>query len=224
MRTSHTYENAGEFRVTLEIRDDRGATARAEGSVSVRELGPNERPVASFTISPTRGAVPLEVRVDASASFDPDGEIVRFDWDFGDGGGGLGETMAYTWDEPGEYLVTLIAWDDRGGFAMAFENVIVDPAGGGQLPGDCNQDSQLDISDAVCLLGHLFLGSPQDLPCADGEVTNTANRELMNLNGDRSVDLTDAIHVLRYLFQGGPGPVAGGSCLPIVGCPDACTP
>ena len=107
---------------------------------------------------------------------------------------------------------------------MAFENVIVDPAGGGQLPGDCNQDSQLDISDAVCLLGHLFLGSPQDLPCADGEVTNTANRELMNLNGDRSVDLTDAIHVLRYLFQGGPGPVAGGSCLPIVGCPDACTP
>ena len=224
MRTSHTYENAGEFRVTLEIRDDRGATARAEGSVSVRELGPNERPVASFTISPTRGAVPLEVRVDASASFDPDGEIVRFDWDFGDGGGGLGETMAYTWDEPGEYLVTLIAWDDRGGFAMAFENVIVDPAGGGQLPGDCNQDSQLDISDAVCLLGHLFLGSPQDLPCADGEVTNTANRELMNLNGDRSVDLTDAIHVLRYLFQGGPGPAGGASCLPIVDCPNICNP
>ena len=224
MRTSHTYESAGQFQATLEIRDDRGATARAERSVSVRVLGPNERPVASFTISSTRGAAPLEVLVDASASFDPDGEIVRFDWDFGDGGGGLGETMTYTWDEPGEYLVTLIAWDDRGGFAMAFESVIVDPAGGGQLPGDCNQDRRLDISDAVCLLGHLFLGSPQDLPCADGEVTDAANRELMNLNGDRSVDLTDAIHVLRYLFQGGPGPVGGTSCLPIVGCPDTCGP
>ncbi|MEC9350438.1 MAG: PKD domain-containing protein, partial [Planctomycetota bacterium] len=224
MRTSHTYESAGQFQATLEIRDDRGATARAERSVSVRVLGPNERPVASFTISSTRGAAPLEVLVDASASFDPDGEIVRFDWDFGDGGGGLGETMTYTWDEPGEYLVTLIAWDDRGGFAMAFESVIVDPAGGGQLPGDCNQDRRLDISDAVCLLGHLFLGSPQALPCADGEVTDAANRELMNLNGDRSVDLTDAIHVLRYLFQGGPGPVGGTSCLPIVGCPDTCGP
>ena len=89
---------------------------------------------------------------------------------------------------------------------MAFESVIVDGAGGQQLPGDCNQDSQLDISDAVCLLGHLFLGSPPSLPCADGEVADEANRELMNLNGDRSIDLPAAIHVLRYLFQGGPGP------------------
>ena len=137
--------------------------------------------MASFTISATRGAAPFEVQVDASASFDPDGKIVRYDWDFGDGAGGMGEAMAHTWDTPGQYLVTLVAWDDRGGFAMAFENVIVDGAGGRQLPGDCNQDSRLDISDAVCLLGHLFLGSPPELPCGDGGVTDAANLELMNL-------------------------------------------
>jgi PKD repeat protein len=222
--TSHTFDEAGEFLVTLTVRDDRGDTGVSTRSIRVRELGPNERPVASFTISATRGAAPFEVQVDASASFDPDGKIVRYDWDFGDGAGGIGETMAHTWDTPGQYLVTLIAWDDRGGFAMAFENVIVDGAGGRQLPGDCNQDSRLDISDAVCLLGHLFLGSPRELPCGDGEVTDAANRELMNLNGDRSVDLTDAIHVLRYLFQGGPGPVGGASCLPIAGCPETCRP
>ena len=180
--------------------------------------------MASFTISSTRGPAPLQVQVDASASFDPDGEILRYDWDFGNGTGGMGEAMSHTWDEPGQYLVTLIAWDDRGGFAMAFENVIVDGAGGQQLTGDCNQHSRLDISDAVCLLGHLFLGAPQSLPCADGEVTDAANRELMNLNGDQSIDLTDAIHVLRYLFQGGPEPVGGATCLPIVDCPDACNP
>jgi PKD repeat protein len=222
--TSHTFEEAGEFLVTLTVGDDRGDTGASSRTVTVRELGPNERPVASFTISATRGAAPLEVQVDASASFDPDGKIVRYDWDFGNGTGGMGEAMTYTWDTPGQYLVTLIAWDDRGGFAMAFESVIVDGAGGQQLPGDCNQDSQLDISDAVCLLGHLFLGSPSSLPCADGEVADEANRELMNLNGDRSIDLTDAIHVLRYLFQGGPGPVGGTSCLPIVGCPSTCNP
>jgi len=222
MQTNHTYESAGEFLVTLEIRDDRGATARAERAVTIRELGPNERPVASFTISPARGAVPLEVRVDASASFDPDGKIVRYDWDFGDGAGGMGETMTHTWSEPGQYLVTLIVWDDRGGFTMAFEPVIVDPSGGGQQPGDCNQDGRLDISDAVCLLGHLFLGAPRSLPCGDGTTADAANRALMNLNGDASIDLTDAIHVLRYLFQGGPPPAGGASCLPIVGCPNAC--
>jgi hypothetical protein len=180
--------------------------------------------VASFTVTPARGIVPLEVRVDASASFDPDGEIVRYDWDFGDGGGGMGESMTHTWDEPGQYSVTLIVWDNRGGFTMALESVIVDRAGGTQLPGDCNQDSRLDISDAVCLLGHLFLGTPRSLACGDGTTAHEANRALMNLNGDASIDLTDAIHVLRYLFQGGPAPVGGTSCLPIMGCPDTCAP
>ena len=223
-RASHTYDRAGEFLVTLEVRDERGGTAAASRTVTIRELGPNERPVASFTVTPARGIVPLEVRVDASASFDPDGEIVRYDWDFGDGGGGMGESMTHTWDEPGQYSVTLIVWDNRGGFTMALESVIVDRAGGTQLPGDCNQDSRLDISDAVCLLGHLFLGTPRSLACGDGTTAHAANRALMNLNGAASIDLTDAIHVLRYLFQGGPAPVGGTSCLPIMGCPDTCAP
>jgi hypothetical protein len=29
------------------------------------------------------------------------------------------------------------------------------------LPGDCNQDSGVDIPDAVCVLGSLFLGTPE---------------------------------------------------------------
>ncbi|UCE90807.1 MAG: PKD domain-containing protein, partial [Methanobacteriota archaeon] len=40
-----------------------------------------EPPVASFTVSVDG----LTVSVDASASYDPDGTIVDYDWDFGDG-------------------------------------------------------------------------------------------------------------------------------------------
>ena len=45
----------------------------------------NTAPVAIFSASPGEGRAPLNVRLDASASFDPDGEIVRYRWDFGNG-------------------------------------------------------------------------------------------------------------------------------------------
>lgn len=97
-------------------------------------------------------------------------------------------------------------------------------AGGRQLPGDVNQDGRLDISDAVGLLGHLFLGAPEILPCAGGTLADEGNRLLLDVNSDAGVNLTDAVQVLAYLFQGGPPPALGTACIPIPGCPDACGP
>lgn len=93
-----------------------------------------------------------------------------------------------------------------------------------QRPGDCNQDGHLDISDGICLLGHLFLGSPSRLPCAGGSIGDPANVTLLDGNGDESVDITDAIHVFGFLFLGGPSHVLGMDCVPIDRCPDRCRP
>ena len=91
---------------------------------------------------------------------------------------------------------------------------------GGQRPFDCNQDGQVDIGDAICALGHLFLGVPANLPCAD----NSANVTLMDFNGDLALDIADGIGALLHLFGGGPGPVLGPirSCVEIEGCPNVC--
>ena len=86
---------------------------------------------------------------------------------------------------------------------------------GANLPGDCNQDGTLDLSDVICLLGHLFQGNPATLPCA----TDAANLGLMDCNMDGGVDLSDAIYKLAFLFQGGAGPVQGQDCLSIADCP-----
>jgi hypothetical protein len=43
----------------------------------------NQGPVAS--LRPVSGVVGLAIQFDASDSFDPDGEIARYDCDFGDG-------------------------------------------------------------------------------------------------------------------------------------------
>ncbi|MBI4602899.1 MAG: hypothetical protein HY721_13155 [Planctomycetes bacterium] len=67
------------------------------------------------------------------------------------------------------------------------------PLGPGQVPGDCNQDARLDISDAVCVLGFLFLGSPRALPCGDGSAGDGPSVELLDCNGDGRVDISDGI-------------------------------
>jgi hypothetical protein len=90
-----------------------------------------------------------------------------------------------------------------------------------QIPGDLNQDSVFDVSDAVSILRFLFLGSPAGLPC-DGTVNDEGNRALLNVNGDAAVDLTDGVSALLYLFQGGSPHVLGTRCVFLPGCPDAC--
>jgi hypothetical protein len=87
------------------------------------------------------------------------------------------------------------------------------------FPSDGNLDGRLDISDAVFLLGHLFLGKPTRLPCGDGTTSDVANRRLLDANGDGRVDLSDAVYSLSFLFTGGPPPALGRDKVDMPGCP-----
>jgi hypothetical protein len=89
------------------------------------------------------------------------------------------------------------------------------PPGTSNIPGDCNQDGAFDLSDVVHLLGFLFQGNPEDLPCS----TVAANLALMDCNQDDGIDLSDAIYKLAFLFQGGLPPVQGDGCTVIADCP-----
>ncbi len=102
--------------------------------------------------------------------------------------------------------------------------VRIRPAGGRQLPGDANQDGKLDLSDAVWLLGHLFLGTFAALPCEGGTASSPGPGELalLDSNGDGRIDLSDAVRVLGFLFGGSAPPALGAECIPIPGCPERC--
>ena len=51
---------------------------------------------------------------DGSASFDPDGSIARYAWDFGDGNLGSGLQPQHTYLGTGVYDVTLTVTDSDG--------------------------------------------------------------------------------------------------------------
>lgn len=78
----------------------------------------NEPPTPVIDQPPADPSVDESVRFDASKSFDPDSDIVRYSWDF-DGDGSIDSrssapSVSYIYDEPGEYTVVLQVVDEDG--------------------------------------------------------------------------------------------------------------
>jgi PKD repeat protein len=72
-------------------------------------------PVAAFGFGPPNPKVGDAVLFDASASFDPDGSVVGFEWEWGDGDiHGFGKNQDHDFAAPGTYFVTLTVTDNSG--------------------------------------------------------------------------------------------------------------
>lgn len=73
-------------------------------------------PAADFTFTPSNPRAGQVVTFDASLTFDFDGEVVSYEWDFDSDGviDAEGVTVTHIFETPGEFEVTLIATDDDG--------------------------------------------------------------------------------------------------------------
>gem|GEM_PF-990598 len=86
-------------------------------------------PIARFTAAPSAGTSPLHVVFDASASTSPNGTIVTYAWDFGDGVTRMGMAAGHTYitETESAYVVTLTVTDNTGAQAMVSAEVTVSP-------------------------------------------------------------------------------------------------
>ena len=73
----------------------------------------NEPPVADPN-GPYTGTEGVSITFDGSGSYDTDGSIVSYDWDFGDGNTAAGVSPAHAYAQDGTFTVTLTVTDDDG--------------------------------------------------------------------------------------------------------------
>ncbi len=82
-------------------------------------------PVALIAPSVLHGPAPLAVRFDGSGSSDPDGSIVAWAWNFGDGGTGSGAIVDHTYTTLGWKYASLTVTDSAGLTATEYASIEV---------------------------------------------------------------------------------------------------
>ncbi len=130
---SVTYSTAGTFTMTLTVTDDGGATDQTSITITVTSSG-NVAPTASIGVSATSGDAPLTIDYSGGNSSDPDGSIVAYAWDFGNGTTANGPSGSVTYSTAGTYDLSLTVTDDVGLTGSASIQISVTAPGGNAPP------------------------------------------------------------------------------------------
>ena len=88
----------------------------------------NKLPTASMWIS-KNVYVGDTVKFDGSNSSDPDGEIVQYNWDFGDGTSAMGQTAEHVYEQVGYPKVVLTVVDDNSSEDSVHDYIRIDEEG-----------------------------------------------------------------------------------------------
>lgn len=92
------------------------------------ELIPRQPPTAKIA-GPTTGMAGESLRFSAAGSTaPPGGNIVSYEWRFGDGGTGSGVEVVKSYTQPASYEVTLVVTADNGLASVATQQVVIAPA------------------------------------------------------------------------------------------------
>ncbi|HEY1248957.1 MAG TPA: PKD domain-containing protein, partial [Nitrososphaera sp.] len=127
--TTHTYENPGVYTVTVTVTDPEGNAATSNSDDCCRITVK----AASFEVQITKD---IQDGTEAPSSWCFEPSIVTgaegvppysYTWDFGDGGYSFDREVCHTFEQPGDYIVTLTAVDDVHGEASASTTIRVLP-------------------------------------------------------------------------------------------------
>lgn len=128
-KTSHRFMKIGKYQVTLRTSSQTGKLEYYTAEVNVQGgVDSAEEIQAVINVSPTTtGLAPLKLLFSGADSISPNGNIVSYEWDFGEGN--LPEKIKdvnYTYKKPGEYEVSLRVTDSAGDTAEISEKIIVE--------------------------------------------------------------------------------------------------
>jgi len=126
----YTYPAGDIYNVILQVTDDDDQIASDNTQA---RIGDFSAPPTADANGSYRGSVGNPLPFDGTASSDPDGDIVQYDWDFGDGNTGIdaGPTPSNAYVTDGKYIVRLTVTDDSG---ETDRDITTAEVGAGNLP------------------------------------------------------------------------------------------
>ena len=109
---SHVFEKEGTYQVTLTVADSDNNESKEKITVQVAPPGLQ----AKLSASPLTGTVPLLVSFDASGSNYPNGQILSYEWNFGDKTPARQDSakISYKYNQVGTYAPTVTAIGSDG--------------------------------------------------------------------------------------------------------------
>jgi len=218
MNVSHRYGDDGTYNVTLEIIDDDGNT----GTVSHEVYVANVPPVVNFSWVPP-DPTDMDTILFTDGSYDSDGVVVNWTWDFGDGITAYGSSVMHTYAGNGTYNVTLTAMDDDGDSSSLQREMIVynePPAANfSYLPVSPSTSDVIQFSDSSTDADGIIVNWTWDF--GDGNTTYGKNASHSYVdNGTYAVTLTvrdednGTSNTTKYVDVSNVAPVAGFSFTP----------
>jgi PKD repeat protein len=109
VQVRHLYKKSGQYKVTLHVSDQTGL--KNNWATDSLFVSVNETPVAQISEFLSLICVGESIHLSGQESFDPDGSIKKYMWDFGDGSSGKGMEVEHAYNVPGSYHVTLTVDD-----------------------------------------------------------------------------------------------------------------
>jgi PKD repeat protein len=106
--SAHTYPAPGTYTITLTTTDGWGNAASVSHDVTMSEPPGNSAPTVTFTATCAAFTV---CQMNSAGTTDPDGDAIKYAWDFGDGATSTGTNPSRTYASPGTYTITLTVTD-----------------------------------------------------------------------------------------------------------------
>jgi parallel beta-helix repeat protein len=116
----HAYGHTGLYNVTLTISDSQKENASIMVQIEVK----NVPPTANFSWNPSSPNTQESIHF-SDMSFDIDGSILNWTWNFGDGYSSKNKNTSHIYRENGVYIVKLTVTDNDGDNAVKTQNIFV---------------------------------------------------------------------------------------------------
>ncbi|MCK4570972.1 PKD domain-containing protein [Candidatus Bipolaricaulota bacterium] len=195
--STHTFNHPGTYLVKLTVIDDEGEVDSQQVAIVVTDAPP----IAKASVNNEAPLPGVAVIFAATGSYDVQGDIVSYHWEFGDGETGIGETVQHTYNEGKYYVVTLTVTDEAGLMAQARLGMSVQPGqtSGGCSDGSCGDD---DTPYAIITSNWSCSGAQVDEPIQfDGTASRPAIGKIITYSWDFGDGTSESGAIVTHAYN-----------------------